>query len=212
LGLQRLTGETNADYKQRLRDVFVHRSNSTLLGLIYGITRELGLEVFEGLRIIAKTDVDGNLLLPYGAIVFDEQNCTVYEDYSTDTVLETFDRFDRSAGAYYISELATLIQTTGYFNVEILANVESHFRSLCLYNQSTAGMVVAEDVATGGSRIKLAKTHLIPNTVSLRSPNLTEACSSNQSKTLWTILYRCTSGILYTTAAQPLARLFVMNM
>jgi len=51
LGLIRLPGEGNKDYKARLLDVFAHRANSTFIGLIHGLTRELGFEIYDALEI-----------------------------------------------------------------------------------------------------------------------------------------------------------------
>jgi len=44
LGLPRLNGEKNNDYKTRLLDVYTNPANSTYSGLRYGMSRELGLE------------------------------------------------------------------------------------------------------------------------------------------------------------------------
>ena len=43
LGLPRILGEKNKDYKARLTDVYVNPANSTYQGLLNGISRELGL-------------------------------------------------------------------------------------------------------------------------------------------------------------------------
>lgn len=43
LGLPRIPGEKNADYKIRLLDVYTNPANSTYSGLRYGIARELGI-------------------------------------------------------------------------------------------------------------------------------------------------------------------------
>ena len=44
LGLPRIPGEKNADYKTRLLDVYTNPANSTYSGLRYGISRELGID------------------------------------------------------------------------------------------------------------------------------------------------------------------------
>ena len=64
LGLPRLAGERNAEYKQRLLDVFVNRANSSYLGLIYGITRELGLSLTKEFTITPTNPTDN----PYASI------------------------------------------------------------------------------------------------------------------------------------------------
>ena len=43
LGLPRIPGEYNREYQERLTDVYTNPANSTYQGLIYGVSRELGL-------------------------------------------------------------------------------------------------------------------------------------------------------------------------
>lgn len=47
LGTPRLPGENNRDYRERLRDVFKHMGNSSVQGLINGLSRDLGLERYD---------------------------------------------------------------------------------------------------------------------------------------------------------------------
>lgn len=51
LGLPRLSQEKNAAYKKRLFDVFVHKGGPTYRGLINAVTREVGLEIIEALKV-----------------------------------------------------------------------------------------------------------------------------------------------------------------
>jgi hypothetical protein len=66
LGLPRILGEKNKDYKERLLDVYANPANSTYSGLRYGVSRELGLSygdiTIERLSDLADEDYSGNLL------------------------------------------------------------------------------------------------------------------------------------------------------
>jgi hypothetical protein len=66
LGLSRLPGETNRDYKTRLLGVYTNPANSTSTGLRYGIARELGIPTsdvtIERLSDLMDPDYAGNLL------------------------------------------------------------------------------------------------------------------------------------------------------
>jgi len=66
LGLPRILGEKNADYKERLLDVYTNPANSTYSGLINGISRELGLSTgdisIEKLSDLMDPTYSGNLL------------------------------------------------------------------------------------------------------------------------------------------------------
>ena len=81
LGLQRLPGETNKKYKERLLDVYVNKANSTYDGLRNGIARELGLNPgdieIENLSDLLNSDYDDNLLNEEGHAIG-----TRLEDYA----------------------------------------------------------------------------------------------------------------------------------
>ncbi len=66
LGLSRIPGENNSDYKTRLLDVYTSPANSTYLGLRRGIARELGLSytdiTIENLRDLADSNSSANIL------------------------------------------------------------------------------------------------------------------------------------------------------
>ena len=65
LGLPRIPGERNYEYKQRLLDVYINPANATYIGLKNGISRELGLSAadieIERLSDLMDSTYDGNL-------------------------------------------------------------------------------------------------------------------------------------------------------
>jgi len=70
LGLPRIPGERNRDYKARLLAVYQYPANSTYSGLIYGISRELGLPsadiTINKLSDLMDPTYSGNLLTSEG--------------------------------------------------------------------------------------------------------------------------------------------------
>jgi len=167
MSLARLEEETNAEYRLRLMDVFVHRANASYRGLINGITRELGLSVTEVMQIVPNS----GLTMP--AIVFEETKCTLYSDYP-DTVLVTLDRYERAGGARTVQELADRINATGLFTVTLLPDAVATDRSMTIFDQSSIVQVEIEDISDKGVRIQLANVNLIPDTVSVESTNMTQ--------------------------------------
>jgi len=174
LDLVRLSGEKNDAYKQRLFDVFVHRAGSDRLGLVYAITRELGLNMFQAMTITPVLDSDGDSLGSNPAIIFEETKCYVYSDYtdSTSGLAATIDRYDHDDGAYNYSELLTSIQATGYFSASIKSGVSSSTRSMTIYDQSSVELIVSEDLSTSGAVINLNHNKLFSDSVSVSSSNL----------------------------------------
>lgn len=195
LGLKRLKEERNASYKWRLLDVFVRRANSTYLGLIYGVTRELGLEVTEALQIIP----DSSLAFP--AVVFKDTKCTLYSNYITETVIEEFDRFEVDGGSFTIQELVDNINATGLFTATILDSIAGD-RAMTIFNQTSLEQIVAEELSGKGSRIKLDHENLVENTVSISSANLIERVQSELELTSAGRYYiDLEHGIILTTVA-----------
>jgi len=168
LGLPRLRLERNADYKWRLLDVFIHRASSTYQGLIFGITRELGLNVIEAVRIVP----DPSLAMP--AIIFEDTLCTLYSDYENRTVVDEFDRFDVASGCYTLSELVANINATGSFTATLLDDARGEDRSMTIFNQTSIETVTEEELSGKGARVKLEQENLIPGTIGITSSNLTE--------------------------------------
>jgi hypothetical protein len=65
LDLPRIKGESNYNYRERIKDVMVHRADSRYPGLMNGILRELDLEYEdEAMYIAAGTDPDSQDLFP----------------------------------------------------------------------------------------------------------------------------------------------------
>jgi len=180
LDLTRLAGERNDAYKQRLLDVFVHRGGSNRLGLVYAITRELGLDMFQAMTITPVLDTDGNTLGDNPAIIFEETKCYVYSDYtdSSSGLAVTIDRYDYDDGAYNYSELLTSIQATGYFAVSIKSGVSGSTRSMTIYDQSSVETITSEDLSTSGAVINLNNNKLFSDSVSVTSTNLTSRVST----------------------------------
>lgn len=163
LGLGRLTSERNPEYKSRLFDVFVNRSGSSYRGLINGITRELGLSMYEPITIITPTN---------GAIIFEETKCILYSDFANQTVLKTIERFNVDAEGYSIQNLVDAINTTSTFSATILNSTQADKRSMTIINQSSIKLVIDEPIGISGARITLKNRNLIEGTISIRSENL----------------------------------------
>lgn len=172
LGLERLKEERNPEYKQRLIDVMIHRADSTYMGLIYGITRELGLSITDALAVTPVKDAEGVPLLPAPGIIFEHTKCYLYSDYSQGDLLLTIDRWETDGGAFTIQELADTINATGYFTATLPGDTPGHKRSMQIFNQRSVVLEAGEDLTGRGGKIKLDGQRLLPGTVSLRSPNL----------------------------------------
>jgi hypothetical protein len=200
LGLPRVEEEKNVDYRQRLYDVFVHRANSTYLGLIYGITRELGLSLFEAIRIQPILAGD----IPLGSnpvITFEETKCKIYSDISDEEngLVISLDRFDLNGGYYSFNELIDAINDTGYFTATLQSGVNGNTRSMQIYNQSTITLVNSETIAATDNIVTLANKKLIEGSILVSSSMVTDrVASQNLITKSYQYYIDKENGILYT--------------
>lgn len=164
LGLPRFLGEKNDLFKRRLADVYVHIANSSYRGLVYGITRELGLSLFNPLSINPKTDGDGNFLSADPLIVFDGSWILLYSDYSNNQLDWAIDRYQKGGNYEHLDKLINFINTTVYFEAQIEPNIDLYTRSMTILNQSNRELVPAELVPLS-QHYSLEHKYLVEGTV-----------------------------------------------
>ena len=187
LGLQRLSGEKNADYKQRLLDVFVNKAISSYMGLIDGITRKMGLERTKEFTIRPK-DKTAN---PNAVISFKDIRCCIYPDYYGTP--ETFKEIDRWAlkvdGGYTIQDLKDAIESytnsnSPYFEVILEEDTDLSKRSMCLYEQKSVKVSENISIAGQGKTVTLPNTNIFKDSEYLHSQILKTKLASDDTTLL----------------------------
>ena len=129
LGLPRLHGEKNVDYRRRLWDVYVHRASSCETGLVNGITRELGLCQYDAFTIDYTTPE--YTPTSYTPAFFGRR--TQIELYSNYNLIDSsvdanvldipiIDIYSRDSSSYYLEGLITAINTSAGFTATICNN------------------------------------------------------------------------------------------
>lgn len=133
MSLERLAGERLADYKRRILDVQAHRANSTYLGLIYGITREFGLEITEPVYFHPIMNGDNAFLGGNPIVELDGPEVRIWGDYINDTEPDlTIDRWELT-----LQELVTAINAGTYIRAELVLSDYANDRAMTLVNQSS---------------------------------------------------------------------------
>jgi hypothetical protein len=136
-GLPRAIGETNASYKRRLHEVFTRRANSSYRGLVNGITRELGLELFRPILIGPKISAStGEFFAPDPYILFSGSHLYLYSDYHNGELEYQIDRFEPGGNYEHIQRLVDFINTSTYFTAETRDAAYLYTRSITIINQS----------------------------------------------------------------------------
>ncbi len=163
LGLPRLPSERNPAYKQRLLGVFAQRASSVYRGLINGITRELGLELFDAIRIIP-LESGGVFLATNPAVMFNETKVFLYEDFENNILDRTIDRFDQDGIAFFLIDLVAAINASAFFSASIETGVDTHTRSMTILNQSSH-IFVSEEVVQISTRLELENTNIVAGSI-----------------------------------------------
>lgn len=142
IGLPRFNGESIELYKKRLEDVYVNRASATYLGLINGITRELGLSLYNPLRIYPIKS--GNTFIAENPIiVFNGPFIELWRDKENNILEMEIDRFNLDGDAYLINDLINFINSRShYFRASGINNL--YERSMCILNQTNIHQVRTE--------------------------------------------------------------------
>ena len=136
LSLNRLKEETNWEYRRRLFDVFANRANATYRGMVNGITRELGLSLYDAIQVNPKTSIStGKFFAPDPYIKFDGVWLYLYSDYANDVLDYKIDRYAPGMNYEYLGQLVDFINETTYFEAFVMKGVNPYTRSMQILNQ-----------------------------------------------------------------------------
>lgn len=168
LGLPRLQGEKNKDYKRRLLDVGPNKGASTYPGLINAINRELGLSFYNAITIsvsIGETPANP-------AIVVNSAEILLYSDYPA-TIEETIELYDSSASniAYTLNDVVTAINATITFEAVLVDATKGYERSTVIKEQDNSIEISNEEVPLA-NRFALKNSDIIETSISFSDINV----------------------------------------
>jgi len=165
VNLSRLAGEKNWEFKQRIQDVFVHQANSSYRGLIYGITRELGLELFYPITINPKLDpATGDFLASDPYIKFEGAYLYLYSDYANDILEWKIDRWMPGGNYEHLGNLINAVNSSSFFEAGAMPGIDLYTKSMTILNQSCRLHSGTEDVPLS-TKWRLLHEHIIPGTL-----------------------------------------------
>jgi len=165
VSLPRLKEEKNWEYKRRIQDVFVNRANSSYVGLVNGITRELGLSLFEGIQIDPKRSlVTEAFFAPDPYIKFDQIYLYLYSDYQNNVLDYQIDRYIAGGNYEQLGTLVDFINNTTYFEASLVSTDYNNTRSMAILNQSNRGKVRFERIPIS-TKFRLKNPYVVSGTV-----------------------------------------------
>lgn len=197
LGLPRLPGEKNPDYRLRLLDVYTRRAGSNLTGLVNGITRELGLDQYDALTISTSSST-------YPRVIVHDTEIQFYSKWriSTDYVLEgTLDIFSRDSDSYYLDGLISEINDLASFSASLASGIDGHTPSFVLTQTDSRQWQDNEEIKPM-HRIHLDNTAIIKGSLKFsyegRNIYVSEKTSEDNVTSAGDYYVDYTNGILYS--------------
>jgi hypothetical protein len=167
LSLQRISGESNVDFKARLWDARVHQGGPDYEGVLNNIGRDLGMLRYKALTIELKLDSAGLPLASNPRVDILANRVVLYSDWRPDgtAVIDREIRFYQlDDTGYYLNDLILAINQSPYFMATIESGVRTNLHSSLLVRGTTDRAVVDEYVRTD----KLQETevaHLVQGSV-----------------------------------------------
>ncbi len=154
LGLTRLPGETNSDYRGRLEDVSAHPGNATYQGLVYALSREFGLTPQPALTITCPEGVT----LP--RISLENQELVLYTD--AETIAGSW--FLRDPAISTLLLLTQAINALETFQAVLDADIDPGSYPAGLLNNDSFQWMLKEEVPAA-TRFTLAHPLINPGTM-----------------------------------------------
>jgi hypothetical protein len=172
VGLKRLKGEKNWEYKRRILDVFVHLANSSYQGLVHGITRELNLSLFDALIINPKViETNGPFLTNDPYISFDNSYLNLYSDYQNKVLDHQIDRFTKGGHFEHLNSLIEYINSTTNFEASVPSGTDLYTRSITILNQSNRRFISREIIPVS-NKFQLKNKYLVKGSVFFSNRNI----------------------------------------
>lgn len=165
LDLPRLAAESNNSYYKRLQSVVPLRGGADHIGLVHGITRELGLEESIGIKI-SPVQSGGKWLAPSPHVEITATEIILYSSYTnedTNTVDATIDIFNRGNG-YLLEDAVSQIQTSEYFVAELGSSMTGQEKTNGLFPGSSC-QVISKEWVPANTYFTLEHPDIIPGTL-----------------------------------------------
>jgi len=168
VSVQRLSGESLIDFKQRIMDVAVHQGGGTYNGAINGITRALGYSRNRALTISLKLNSGGIPIARNPRVDILANAVILYSDYRADGTTRTIDTTIRTYQiddtGYFLDDLIVAINASSCFSATIESGVRPNMHSTNLIMGNTDLFIQGDPIATD-SLTRLSGEHVVEDSL-----------------------------------------------
>jgi len=167
VGLHRINGENNADYKLRLWDASVHLAGPLYDGVVNGIAREFGLLRAPAITIDIKKGSSGAPVAPSPRVDILANRIVLYSDWRPDgtaVVDREIRTYQLDDDGYYLDDLATKINESNYFSATLDAEIRPNTITSTLVRK-TSNLIVRSEHIRGDKLTQLINPYIVRNSV-----------------------------------------------
>lgn len=163
VSLDRIAGESNADFKQRIMDTSVNPGGPTYYGFINNLTRDLGLSKDKAILIQLKQDSSGSYVARNPRVDILANRVVLYSDWRPDgtaVIDKTIRTYKTTDAGYMLSGLVAAINTSSCFSATIYSGVRPNLHSSTLIRVST-DIYALRDPIEGSTFTDLTGQHIV---------------------------------------------------
>lgn len=199
LGVERLPGEKNADFKRRILSALVTKANVTRQGLFNHMKRALDIE-----EEVALTISVSNSSMVDPAIVVDESKVTLYSHLRNDTKVLEFNKRTNDSDDNYLHELVSAINNDGNFSASLAPGMSAYKPCKALVPNRSRTLVFNQPIERRHV-VNLGHTNIVPNLsatdltfqISASDTTLNEQSSLSNMTSAGDYYVDYTNGIIY---------------
>jgi hypothetical protein len=197
--LQRLDGESNASYKQRIMDVNVHPGGPTYDGTINNLSRAFGYSRNRAINISLKSTSSGSYIATNPRVDILANKVVLYSDWrpnGTETIDKEIRIYQPDDEGYFLEDLVSEINTSLCFSAYIYSGVRPNMTSTNLI-RGTTDTVLFGDLVESGNKIELSANMIIQDSIIFNDPNIfqTEVTLTPSASGEYKVDY--TNGFIY---------------
>jgi len=174
VSIDRIPGETNIAYKQRMYDKSVHLGGVDYDGILNEINRDLGSLREQALIIDLEKDGNGRPLAPSPNIEMLANRVILYSDWRPDGT-RVIDReirtYQKDDDGFYLVDLISQINLSTYFSASIVTGTRPNSFSSCLVRMNALTRVPV-DYIPAEKFIKLEQQNIILKSLEFDETNI----------------------------------------
>lgn len=167
LSIERLPGERNPEFKQRIMDICVNPGGSSYVGVINNLVRDFGYSRDHALTIELKLDSAGQNIARNPRVDILANRVVLYSDWRPDgtaTIDKEIRTYQPTDDGYFLEDLISKINESTCFSATIHEDARPNMHSSNLI-RGTSDFTVYNDTIKADKRTILSSTNLVEGTL-----------------------------------------------